>query len=177
MRLLSRGTAITLCAASALLLCSAQPAGASPAPGWRLAYRHLYSPGNSSYYGIAAVKGAAWAVGGADVTGPLDGVPVAAHWRNGQWVAMSMPPHLSDALWAVSADSATDAWAVSNLGGYVLHWHNGRWSLAHRWPESGLARELTGVTAFSPTNVWVFGGSGGNPGLGTWHCTATPGRR
>jgi hypothetical protein len=29
--------------------------------------------------------------------------------------------------------------------------------------------ELTGVTALSPTNVWVFGGGGFMPGLGTWH--------
>jgi hypothetical protein len=29
--------------------------------------------------------------------------------------------------------------------------------------------ELTGVTAFSPSNVWVFGGPGAAPGFGTWH--------
>ena len=29
--------------------------------------------------------------------------------------------------------------------------------------------ELTGVVALGPSNVWVFGGSGFGPGLGTWH--------
>jgi hypothetical protein len=29
--------------------------------------------------------------------------------------------------------------------------------------------QITGVTAFSPTNVWVFGASGASAGLGTWH--------
>ena len=45
--------------------------------------------------------------------------------------------------------------------------------MAKTWPEQQLARELTGVTAFSPTNVWVFGGPGANPGLGTWHLRGT----
>jgi hypothetical protein len=169
MRLLGRGTAITFCAASAFLLSSALPASAASAPSWRVVFRHLYSAGNSTYFGVAAVKGGAWAVGGADYAGPTGGVPVGAHYRKGRWVAVSMPAHLTSTLEAVSADSSTDAWAVSNFGGYVLHWHNGRWAVAHRWPESGLAQELTGVLAFSPANVWVFGGSGANPGLGTWH--------
>jgi len=81
-----------------------------------------------------------------------------------------MPTGLTGILGAVSADSSKDAWTVSQLSGLVLHWHNGRWTVARRFSESGgLAQELTGVTAFSPTNVWVFGGSGAYPGVGTWH--------
>jgi hypothetical protein len=169
---LRRGyVAVTLASAAAVALSSALPADASSVPGWRLVYRHLYVPGNSAYFAITAVNGrSAWAVGSADFAGPIGGVPAAARWHNGRWTATAMPPHLTSILWAVSADSSTDAWTVSNEGGYVLHWHSGRWTVAHRWSESGgLPRVLTGVTAFSPTNVWVFGGSGAFPGIGTWH--------
>jgi hypothetical protein len=168
---LRRGyVAVTLASAAALALSSALPADASSVPGWRLVYRHLYVPGNSAYFAVTAVSGrSAWAVGSADFAGPTGGVPTAAQWHNGRWTATAMPPHLTSILWAVSADSSTDAWTISNLGGYVLHWHSGRWTVARRWSESGLQRELTGVTAFSPTNVWVFGGSGVFPGIGTWH--------
>ncbi len=169
---LRRGyVAVTLASAAAVALSSALPADALSVPGWRLVYRHLYVPGNSAYFAITAVSGrSAWAVGSADFAGPTGGVPAAARWHNGHWTATAMPRHLTSILWAVSADSSTDAWTVSNEGGYVLHWHSGRWTVAHRWSESGgLPRVLTGVTAFSPTNVWVFGGSGAFPGIGTWH--------
>jgi hypothetical protein len=162
---------LTLASAAAVILSSALPADASSAKGWRLFYRHLYTPGNSAYFAVAAVsRSTAWAVGSADFAGPTGGVPAAARWHNGRWTATAMPPHLTSILWAVSADSSTDAWTVSNQGGYVLHWQKGRWTVARRWSESGgLPRELTGVTAFSPRNVWVFGGSGAFPGVGTWH--------
>jgi hypothetical protein len=162
--------AISVGAAAVVTIGSALPANASSTPGWRLFYHHLYTPGNSAYFGITAVSSrSAWAVGGADFAGPIGGVPTAVRWHNGRWIATAMPRHLTSILWAVSADSSTDAWTVSNLGGYVLHWHSGRWTVARRFTESGLRRELTGVTAFSPTNVWVFGGSGAFPGVGTWH--------
>ena len=171
MGIVRRGyVALTLASVAAVTLSSALPADASSVPGWRLVYRHLYVPGNSAYFGITADSGrSAWAVGSADFAGPIGGVPAAARWHNGRWTATAMPRHLTSILWAVSADSSTDAWTISNLGGYVLHWHSGRWTVARRWSETGLPRELTGVTAFSPTNVWVFGGSGANPGIGTWH--------
>jgi hypothetical protein len=163
--------ALTLASAAAVTLSSALPADASSVPSWRLFYHHHYTPGNSAYFSITAASSrSAWAVGSADFAGPIGGVPVAARWHNGRWTATAMPKHLTSILWAVSADSSTDAWTVSNQGGYALHWHGGRWTVARRWSESGgLPRELTGVTAFSPTNVWVFGGSGAFPGIGTWH--------
>jgi hypothetical protein len=38
--------------------------------------------------------------------------------------------------------------------------------VAKQLPAGGI---LTGVTVLSPTNVWVFGNSGFEPGDGTWH--------
>jgi hypothetical protein len=54
------------------------------------------------------------------------------------------------------------------LGEAVLRWNGHRWSVAKSWHVGGRV-ELTGVTALSPTDVWVFGSGGFAPGLGTWH--------
>ncbi|HEX8007744.1 MAG TPA: hypothetical protein VF482_15110, partial [Trebonia sp.] len=62
-------------------------------------------------------------------------------------------------------------WAVTFFGGYVLHWNGSRWVVAKHLPGNG--GELTGVTALSATNVWVFGGGGFIGGLGTWHYNGT----
>ena len=48
-----------------------------------------------------------------------------------------------------------------------MHFNGTSWSTAAK-RFSGFG-ELTGVTAFSSSNVWVFGAPGANPGFGTWH--------
>jgi hypothetical protein len=164
------GLALTLTlTASTLALSPALAAPATAKPGWHIAFSQRYGGGeDGSVYWDVAVAGtsAGWAVGS---VGTDPSRPVAAHWNGRSWRRTAMPPGLSSYLIAVSADSPQDAWAVSGLGGYVLHWQGTGWSVAKRWPERGLPTELTGVTAFSPTNVWVFGGSGAWPGVGTWH--------
>jgi hypothetical protein len=125
---------------------------------------------------VTAVAGNdAWAVGGTYPSGSTGGTPVAEHWNGTRWQATTLPAGLTGTLGGVSAPTATDAWAVSQLTGYALHWNGTTWSVAKKWTESQKpAHELTGVTAFSPTNVWVFGApSADYPGLGTWHLSGT----
>lgn len=62
---------------------------------------------------------------------------------------------------------AGDVWALGPTG-YVLHFNGTSWRLAKRFRGGRLA-ELSDIVAFSPTNVWVFGGPGSRPGLGTFH--------
>jgi hypothetical protein len=171
------GVACAALAAGPLLPAQAAPAAqaaqAAPGPGWQLAFtEHYGGPAQgATYYDVSAAgPAAAWAVG---IVGQAPSRPSAAHWNGRKWYSTPLPHGLSSYLEAVSADSAADAWAVSGLGGYLLHWHGGRWTVARTWPEHGLPSELTGVTAFSPTDVWVFGGSGAYPGLGTWHLHGT----
>jgi hypothetical protein len=157
-------------AAAALALSTGLQAQAAATSGWRIVFsQHFGGKENPSwYFGVAAAgPSAAWAVGTAQ-KGQAQ-VPIAAHWDGRKWRETTVPAGLTNGLEAVSADSSTDAWAVSLLGGYALHWTGGRWWVARKWPEHALATEMTGVTAFSPTDVWVFGGSGANPGVGTWH--------
>lgn len=159
--------------AMAVALAPAVVAQAASSPGWRVVFTHRYqsSTVGSGYVAVTSPsKTAAWTVGGAGGNGnPATGRPVAARWRHGKWQAVSLPRGLSGLLSDVSADSAKDVWAISLDDGYLLHWNGIRWAVARRWPTHGLRVGLTGVTALSPSNVWVFGGPGAFPGVGTWH--------
>jgi hypothetical protein len=155
--------------AAALALSPAIPAQAAPSPGWRIVFSHQYGAGSFSDFSAVAATSAsnAWAFGGTDLSGVGSGSPAAEHWQGGSWKASKLPGGLASAINAASAPSASDVWAVSDEGGYILHFNGTSWSTASkRFTGFG---ELTGVTAFSPSNVWVFGGPGADPGFGTWH--------
>lgn len=99
----------------------------------------------------------AWAFGGTNSGGgslPV-GRPVAEHRASGKWRSSQLPSGLKGYISEVSAPSASDIWAITFLGGYILHWNGAHWSLSKHLTGAG---ELTGVTAFSAKNVWVFGG-------------------
>ncbi len=146
-------------------------AKAGPVQGWRIVFKNTCPNGGCGYVDVSASgMASAWASGVAGASGsPVTGRPAVARWHNGVWRPGRLPSGLSGLLIAVSTDSAKDAWAVSGLGGYALHWNGTRWSVARRWSEGSLRRELTGVQAFGRRDVWVFGGPGAYPGLGTWH--------
>lgn len=147
-------------------LAQAQPAAR---PGWRIFATHHFGAAqdiNGLSTVVAPGRNDAWALGGTGFYG--GGVPVAEHWNGRRWRPAALPSGLTDAITAASAPAANDIWAVSGLGGYVLHYNGSAWSVARRWNPS-IFQELTGITAFSPTDVWVFGPAGGWPGVGTWH--------
>jgi hypothetical protein len=153
--------------ATALALALGVPAQAA-GPGWHVVFTHHYgSPGASSFYltVVAASRDAAWAFGARNPSGETL-VPVAARWNGTTWRNSPLPSGLTSEIVAASTDSASDAWAVTNLGGDILHWNGTAWAVAKRLTGEG---QLTGVTALSPTDIWVFGGGGAIGGLGTWH--------
>jgi hypothetical protein len=156
-------------AAAGIALAAGLPAQAASGTGWQIVSRHHYGAA-TVYNGLMDVAApatkTAWAVGGTDLSGGTAGAPIAERWNGTKWQNSTLPGGLTGTLVAVSAPAAGDIWAVSGLAGYALHWNGTKWSVAKQWTGFG---ELTGVTAFSPTNVWVFGGPGANPGLGTWH--------
>jgi hypothetical protein len=164
-------------AVAALAAAAWPPAAAAASSGWQLTLEvHTGAPASDNgMTSVAAVAGNdAWAVGGTYPSGYSAGVPVAEHWNGIKWQAATLPGGLTGTLGAVSTPAATDVWTVSQLTGYALHWNGTTWSVAKKWPESHPAHELTGVTAFSPADVWVFGAPSANyPGLGTWHLSGT----
>jgi hypothetical protein len=171
MRLFRRIGATSACVcAVAMMLSMAAPAQAA-STGWRLIFgQHYGAPGNVSLYTavVATGRNAAWAFGGTNLTGGSgpSGRPVAVRWNGRSWRPSPLPAGLSDSIGAASAASASDVWAVTHFGGQVLRWNGTRWSLAKRLSGAG---QLTGVTALSASDVWVFGGGGSIGGLGTWH--------
>ena len=180
MRLSRRVGAAGACVcAAATMLSMAAPAQAAPVTGWRQFFsQHYGAPGNFSGYEavVSPGKSDAWAFGGTALSGGTApfGTPVAEHWNGRTWRGSPLPRGLHDTITAASAASATDVWAVTHFGGYVLHWNGARWSLAKRLSGSG---QLTGVTAVSADDVWVFGGGGETGGLGTWHFNGRVWRR
>jgi hypothetical protein len=166
-RRLGAGLAVAALAATACL-----PGTAAASTGWHVVFQaHDGAPSlaNGLFHVAASGKTNAWAVGGTDLSNSTPGAPVADHWNGTSWRPAVLPSGLTGELIAVSAPAPDDAWAVSSLTGYALHWDGTSWSVARTWPEHQLRSQITDVTAFSPTNVWVFGGPGAFPGIGTWH--------
>jgi hypothetical protein len=143
------------------------PAEAASAPGWRLVFRHHYgAAANYGSYLAVVVPGRAdaWAFGASNEARGES--PVAVHWNGKTWRPVALPAGLPDLLAGASASSPGNIWVISHLGRYALHWNGKTWAVAKRWKGTG---QLTGVTALSRTNVWVFGGPGFINGVGTWH--------
>jgi hypothetical protein len=149
--------------AAALPLAAAPPAQAAGGPGWRIVATHRFGrpPGYGSLDSVVSTgRNNAWAFGGSDVVGLASGTPVAEHWNGRSWRVVALPSGLTGSIAAASAPAANDVWAVGGLSGFVLRYNGSTWSVARRWKHP---LEPTGVVAFSPTDVWVFG----NPGI--WH--------
>jgi hypothetical protein len=128
--------------------------------------RHYGTSANASGYSVIVATGGreAWVFGGTNPGGPS--MPVAERWNGRTMTPSALPAGLTGFISDASAPSATDIWAASEYGRYVLHWNGKRWRLAMRWPR-GI---ITGLTAVSASDVWVFGSTAsGTPETGTWH--------
>ncbi len=152
----------------------ASAAGTAPrataASHWRIVKKQHFAGTLSGFaWVVAAPHGKAWTLGESGGVAPYTGKPLAAYWDGSRWTARSLPadPHCARVA-AVGATSVHDIW-VAGVNGCVLHYNGTTWKVARNWPAG---RQLTGVTAISPSNVWVFGGTAGpagKPGDGTWH--------
>lgn len=128
--------------------------------------QHYGSAGNASDYSVivSAGKRVAWVFGGTNPGGPSR--PIAERWNGRRVTPSRLPARLTGFISDASAPSARDVWAVSQYGGYVLHWNGRRWYVARRWRGG----QITDVAAVTPTDVWVFGTTAaGFAGTGTWH--------
>jgi hypothetical protein len=147
-------------------------------PPWslRLAIHYLPPATNHSQYDVVlAWPGQAWFLGGSDVGG--HGKPKAERIRNGVPQSAALPTGAHSWITAASAPSRTDIWAVTFLGGSVLNWNGKAWQTEPRGAWKAGTR-FTGITAISPTDVWLFGTPGRHhPGAGTWHFSGTAWKR
>jgi hypothetical protein len=160
---LRAGVATAAGLVAAISVTAAPQAQAATRVGWRVVSTHRF--GGSPEYGsldtvVSTSRNNAWAFGGADLLGPAGGTPVVEHWNGRSWHVVALPSGLTGSIAAASAPAANDVWAVGDSGRFVLHYNGSKWSVARRWKHPP---QPTGVTAFSPADVWVFG----DPG--TWH--------
>jgi hypothetical protein len=130
------------------------------------AIHHYGQPANASGYSVILRIGpqAAWVFGGTNPGGPS--APVAAWWNGTALTTATLPSGLSSFISDASATSSIDIWAASQYGRYLLHYDGVEWQVARRWQHG----QITGLTAVSPSDVWVFGTTAnGTSNLGTWH--------
>jgi hypothetical protein len=160
-----RSSAVVVGLSTAMLL--AGSAATSPAKASTASSR---LPSGLSYLkGIGALNGVAftsakngWAVGSGS-RGTL-----ILHWNGSRWAAAPIPRTArSGFLYAVAATSADNAWAVGCLyqGGWdktlILHWNGTRWLQAPTlYATNAGVVYLQGVTATSPSDVWIVGYTG-----------------
>lgn len=86
---------------------------------------------------------------------------------------------MSSALLAVSASTASDAWAVGfdvirgeDHSTLMEHWNGKAWSVDSSHVVTGEAAEVTGVADLGPANAWAVGRSAGGPFLEHWNGSA-----
>jgi len=171
-----RWVSVTALAGASVLIASA----ATAATGWTVAT--VPQTGNNTILLGAAARTStdAWAVGeqfaGAGQAPPP---PVSYHWNGSAWSIVATPTlGVSSALLAVSASTATDAWAVgfSVLGRHddgtlIEHWNGTAWSVNSSLVVTGFVAELTGVADLSPTDAWAVG-EGNSALLEHWNGSA-----
>src|ERR1700677_4092604 len=153
---------------------------ASAATGWTVT--SVPQTGNNTILlgASATSSSSAWAVGeqfaGAGQAPPP---PVSYHWNGSAWSLVATPTlGVSSSLMAVSASTATDAWAVgfSILGRHddgtlMEHWNGTAWSVNSSNVITGFVAELTGVADLSPTDAWAVG-QGNSTILEHWNGSA-----
>jgi hypothetical protein len=112
----------------------------------------------------------AWAVGGIKSIGVKTGSPLIVHWNGTSWQTVASPADFSGKLRAISADSASDLWAVGDDGrGHAIAFRsNGTSWISTTLPAIGIDN-LQGVKAFSPSDVWAVGGLTPSSGTATGH--------
>jgi hypothetical protein len=153
------GAAVT---ALSVLAGLAMAAPAAAAAGWTRV--SVPQTGNNTELNAVSARTStdAWAVGvqfGA--AGQTPPPPVAYRWTGSAWSLTATPSlGVNAGLNAVSASSASDAWAVGFTlpSGYRVrqplyeHWNGSAWSVV-----SGPGLGLNGVADLSPANAWAVG--------------------
>jgi len=137
---------------------------------------------SSDLLGVAAVSPAeAFAVGEC----VSQDAGYVEQWNGATWTMATLPtpisPSLGTSLSSISADSATDVWAVGEYPvqatanteryePYSLHYNGTAWSVvpmpATPGTDNQLVYEFQAIDAISPSNVWAVGESGDDVGVG-----------
>jgi hypothetical protein len=144
---------------------------ASAAPGWTVVPSVDPAATKNVLNAVATRSSSdAWAVGHFTAPDPDDdGLNMLTErWNGSTWTQVGAPAvlHQDESLLAVSASSATDAWAVGftkTVGAagrfpLAVHWNGSAWAVVPTPTLTGGSKStLNGVAALSPTNAWAVG--------------------
>jgi hypothetical protein len=111
---------------------------------------------------VAIAPNDVWAVGYSGTDAIFH--TLAEHWDGHSWRAVATPgPGRYDALYGVTARSATDVWATGyykegdfTYESLTLHWNGIAW-VEIESPNTTEYNWFNGVTAVGPKNVWAIG--------------------
>lgn len=131
-----------------------------------------------------------WAVGYTDQSSTSSVLTLIEHWNGTSWSIVSSPSpnSIASVLYAVTALSATNVWAVGfyfdttrNLNSTLIeHWNGSNWIVVSSpngsaaGPKSALPGQnsLYGVTALSANDIWAVGTDSNTTLAGHWNGTS-----
>jgi hypothetical protein len=158
---------------AAMLLFRANSHAIAATPSSCGAWNVVASPNNgySSLSGIATITANnIWAAGTSHPSNKIYSKTLIEHWDGTSWSIVPSPnvPAVSNALYGITAVSATDIWAVGTAQKYgmslIEHWNGTTWRLVAGPTLRGSAF-LNSVAAVSATDIWAVGsGYGGHQG-------------
>lgn len=138
---------------------------------WNVVSSPNGSNGGSGLSGVAVVSASdVWAVGssGSQLSGQ---VTLIEQWNGTSWQVVSSPNpgSVDNTLYAVSAVSASDIWAVgfyvSKMGitqTLTEYWNGSSWSVVKSPSPGSINNELFSVSAVSASDVWAVGFTASN---------------
>jgi hypothetical protein len=122
-----------------------------------------------------APSGLGWIVGWEDDGGHF---PLTNYWDGRRWRSVASPViEGGGELWAASALSSTDAWAVGTsgdpafpgIGNLIEHWDGTGWRVVQGLPDPTRYFTAGGVVAVSARDVWAVGSDIEHWDGTTWH--------
>jgi hypothetical protein len=122
-------------------------------------------PNFNTLFGVAAASGKAWGVG-VRLDADYQDRALVESWDGSKWTIVNnpQPGSVRDLFYAVSADSASDVWAVGSQEGsngkfetLVERSNGSSWAVVPSPNPGSTGNFLYGLDAVSPDNVWAVG--------------------
>jgi len=119
----------------------------------------------TSFYGVAASQGQAWAVG-EYLNSDYQDRALVEHWDGSQWsiATIPQPGSVRDMLHSATAVSPSDVWVVGDQEGangkfetLAEHWNGHSWTIAQTPNPGSTGNHLYSIDAVSANNVWAAG--------------------
>ncbi len=119
----------------------------------------------TSFYGVTASEGQAWAVG-EYLNSSYQDRALLERWNGSQWSIVNVPQPGSrrDMLFGATALSPSDVWVVGDQEGkngqfetLAEHWDGSSWAIVPTSDPGSSGNHLYAVDAVNPDNVWAAG--------------------